>query len=101
MTASASTGNSNDNWRKTHFGFGEIETAEKASAVRGIFSSVAGNYDLMNDLMSGGIHRLWKAALIDWIMPRKGQAFLDVAGGTGDVANAIREAQGGAMLQEK
>ena len=80
---------------KTHFGFGEIETAEKASAVRGIFSSVAGNYDLMNDLMSGGIHRLWKAALIDWIMPRKGQAFLDVAGGTGDVANAIREAQGG------
>ena len=86
---------------KTHFGFGEIETAEKASAVRGIFSSVAGNYDLMNDLMSGGIHRLWKAALIDWIMPRKGQAFLDVAGGTGDVANAIREAQGGAMLQEK
>ena len=80
---------------KTHFGFGEIETAEKASAVRGIFSSVAGNYDLMNDLMSGGIHRLWKAALIDWIMPKPGQAFLDVAGGTGDVANAIREAQGG------
>ncbi|TNE37956.1 MAG: bifunctional demethylmenaquinone methyltransferase/2-methoxy-6-polyprenyl-1,4-benzoquinol methylase UbiE [Alphaproteobacteria bacterium] len=71
---------------QTHFGFRDVPKAEKASLVRGVFDSVAENYDLMNDLMSGGIHRLWKTAMIDWLMPRKGQHLLDVAGGTGDIA---------------
>lgn len=70
----------------THFGFREVPTDDKAGLVRGVFDSVAGNYDLMNDLMSGGVHRLWKSAMIDWLMPRKGQHLLDVAGGTGDIA---------------
>jgi demethylmenaquinone methyltransferase/2-methoxy-6-polyprenyl-1,4-benzoquinol methylase len=51
-----------------------------------VFSSVAGRYDLMNDLMSGGVHRLWKDAMMDWLAPRAGQRLLDVAGGTGDIA---------------
>ncbi|MGE4230138.1 MAG: class I SAM-dependent methyltransferase [Dongiaceae bacterium] len=57
--------------------------------MRGVFESVAGRYDLMNDLMSGGIHRLWKRTMVDWLRPRAGQLFLDVAGGTGDVAFRI------------
>jgi demethylmenaquinone methyltransferase / 2-methoxy-6-polyprenyl-1,4-benzoquinol methylase len=59
---------------------------EKAPLVRGIFDSVAERYDLMNDLMSGGIHRLWKAAMVAWLKPQPGQQLIDVAGGTGDVA---------------
>lgn len=58
----------------------------KAPIVRAVFDSVAGRYDLMNDLMSGGIHRLWKAEMVAWLNPRPGQRMLDVAGGTGDVA---------------
>jgi demethylmenaquinone methyltransferase/2-methoxy-6-polyprenyl-1,4-benzoquinol methylase len=71
---------------RTHFGFREVGAAEKPSLVRGVFQSVAGRYDLMNDLMSGGIHRLWKAALVDWLNPRPGLTLLDTAGGTGDIA---------------
>ena len=71
---------------KTWFGFRRVEAAEKPALVRGVFERVAGRYDLMNDLMSGGIHRLWKADLIDWLDPRPGQLLLDVAGGTGDIA---------------
>ena len=85
----------------THFGFNEIETDQKAAAVQTIFSSVAANYDLMNDLMSGGVHRIWKAALIDWIIPKAGELYLDVAGGTGDIANAIRHAQGAPNAEGK
>ncbi len=59
---------------------------EKVRLVRGVFDSVAARYDLMNDLMSGGIHRLWKAAMVAWIRPRPGQQLIDVAGGTGDIA---------------
>jgi demethylmenaquinone methyltransferase/2-methoxy-6-polyprenyl-1,4-benzoquinol methylase len=59
---------------------------EKAPVVRGVFDSVAPRYDLMNDLMSGGIHRLWKAAMVVSMKPRPGQRLLDVAGGTGDIA---------------
>ena len=59
---------------------------EKAPAVRAIFDRVAQRYDLMNDLMSGGIHRLWKAEMVAWLKPRPGQSLIDVAGGTGDVA---------------
>jgi demethylmenaquinone methyltransferase / 2-methoxy-6-polyprenyl-1,4-benzoquinol methylase len=58
----------------------------KASVVRGVFDSVAPRYDLMNDLMSGGVHRLWKAEMIAWMKPRPGQRLIDVGGGTGDVA---------------
>lgn len=66
------------------FGFRRVATKEHAALVRGVFDSVADRYDLMNDLMSGGVHRLWKRALIDRLRP--GTALIDVAGGTGDVA---------------
>ncbi|WOI56209.1 bifunctional demethylmenaquinone methyltransferase/2-methoxy-6-polyprenyl-1,4-benzoquinol methylase UbiE [Palleronia sp. LCG004] len=70
----------------THFGYQTVREAEKAGRVHGVFSSVASRYDVMNDVMSGGIHRLWKDAMMDWLAPRPGQRLLDVAGGTGDVA---------------
>ncbi len=72
--------------KTTHFGFREVEESRKAGMVHGVFSSVAGKYDLMNDLMSAGIHRIWKDAMMDWLAPRSGQLLLDVAGGTGDIA---------------
>jgi demethylmenaquinone methyltransferase/2-methoxy-6-polyprenyl-1,4-benzoquinol methylase len=71
---------------ETHFGFRTVQAAEKAGLVRGVFDSVASRYDLMNDLMSGGVHRLWKAAMVDWLAPRPHWHVLDVAGGTGDIA---------------
>ena len=70
----------------THFGFETVPEAEKAARVHGVFASVAGRYDLMNDAMSLGVHRLWKDAALDWLAPRPGMALLDVAGGTGDIA---------------
>ncbi len=70
----------------THFGYQTVREDEKAGRVRGVFSSVASRYDVMNDVMSAGIHRLWKDAMMDWLAPRPGQRLLDVAGGTGDVA---------------
>ncbi len=70
----------------THFGYETVPEAEKADRVRGVFSSVAARYDLMNDAMSLGVHRLWKDAMLDWLAPRRGTALLDVAGGTGDIA---------------
>jgi len=79
----------------THFGFRRVGEAEKASLVRDVFESVAPNYDLMNDLMSLGIHRHWKSALIDWLAPRSGMTLLDVGGGTGDIAFRFRERGGG------
>lgn len=72
--------------KTTHFGNREVPEAEKAGLVHGVFSSVASRYDVMNDLMSVGIHRLWKDAMMDWLAPRAGQRLLDVAGGTGDVS---------------
>ena len=80
--------------KRTHFGFQEVASADKASMVRGVFDSVAGRYDLMNDLMSGGVHRLWKASLIDQLRPRPGLHLLDVAGGTGDIAARFLSAGG-------
>jgi demethylmenaquinone methyltransferase/2-methoxy-6-polyprenyl-1,4-benzoquinol methylase len=68
------------------FGFRRVDPDEKAGLVGRVFSSVAGNYDLMNDLMSGGLHRLWKDTLVRRMHPKPGQTLLDVAGGTGDVA---------------
>ena len=70
----------------THFGFREVPIARKGELVGGVFDSVASRYDLMNDLMSAGIHRIWKSRLIDWLNPRPGLNLLDIAGGTGDVA---------------
>ena len=68
------------------FGFRRVALDEKPALVRGVFESVAGRYDLMNDLMSGGIHRLWKREMVHWLNPRPGSTVLDVAGGTGDIA---------------
>lgn len=68
------------------FGARRVPPEEKAPLVRAVFDSVAPRYDLMNDLMSGGIHRFWKAQMVDWLKPRPGQVLLDAAGGTGDVA---------------
>ena len=71
------------------FGFSDVAPDEKPVLVREIFSSVASRYDLMNDLMSGGVHRLWKDAFVDWLNPQPGMAVLDLAGGTGDIAFRI------------
>src|SRR5689334_24765639 len=71
---------------ETDFGYRRIPEAAKAPLVRAVFDSVAERYDLMNDLMSAGIHRLWKDEMVAWLNPRPGQRMLDVAGGTGDVA---------------
>jgi demethylmenaquinone methyltransferase/2-methoxy-6-polyprenyl-1,4-benzoquinol methylase len=70
----------------THFGNQTVPEDQKAGMVHGVFSRVASKYDLMNDLMSMGIHRVWKDAMMDWLAPHAGQRLLDVAGGTGDVA---------------
>jgi len=77
------------------FGFREVDPGEKAGMVRRVFDSVAPRYDLMNDLMSGGIHRLWKDELVRAVRPRPGEACVDVAGGTGDVAFRLLRAAGG------
>jgi demethylmenaquinone methyltransferase / 2-methoxy-6-polyprenyl-1,4-benzoquinol methylase len=74
------------NNEKTHFGFKQVPVTEKARHVANVFHSVAAKYDLMNDLMSGGIHRLWKQYTIEMSGVRAGQRVLDIAGGTGDLA---------------
>jgi len=73
----------------THFGFETVDAAEKARRVRGVFDSVAGKYDLMNDLLSGGLHRIWKAYTVQVADLRPGDRVLDIAGGTGDLARAF------------
>jgi len=76
-----------DNSEKTtHFGYQDVPEADKAGMVHGVFTNVASKYDIMNDVMSGGVHRIWKDAMMDWLAPRSGQRLLDVAGGTGDIA---------------
>ncbi len=72
--------------KTTHFGYREVAEDQKADLVKGVFSNVASKYDVMNDVMSVGVHRLWKDAMMDWLAPRTGQKLLDVAGGTGDIA---------------
>jgi len=74
---------------RTHFGFESVEEAHKAARVRGVFDSVAERYDLMNDLMSMGLHRAWKAYAVAVANVRAGQRVLDIAGGTGDLARAF------------
>ena len=78
----------------THFGYETVEEREKARRVADVFDSVASRYDLMNDLMSGGMHRLWKAFTIQRSGVREGSRVLDVAGGTGDLALAFAKKAG-------
>jgi len=78
----------------THFGFQSVDEKEKAQRVRGVFDSVASKYDVMNDLMSGGMHRLWKMFTIAQAAVRPGYKVLDIAGGTGDLAKAFARQAG-------
>lgn len=80
--------------KTTHFGFEEVAWGDKAKRVRGVFDSVAPRYDLMNDLMSGGLHRLWKEFTLSQTHLRPGQRALDVAGGTGDIARRMQKQVG-------
>jgi len=79
------TGNKNTE-ETTHFGFATINADDKAAMVRGVFDNVASRYDLMNDLMSMGVHRLWKSSFISALAPRPDMKLIDVGGGTGDIA---------------
>lgn len=88
MSTENKSGN-NPGGNKTHFGFREVAEEEKAGLVHNVFAHVASRYDVMNDLMSGGLHRVWKEAMIDWLAPPRNErvfAHIDVAGGTGDIA---------------
>jgi demethylmenaquinone methyltransferase/2-methoxy-6-polyprenyl-1,4-benzoquinol methylase len=85
----------------THFGYRDVDVADRQGLVNDVFSKVAKRYDIMNDLMSGGLHRLWKDAFIDWLAPPRGARgfdVLDVAGGTGDVAFRILDASPSARV---
>ncbi|CAG7856747.1 partial Ubiquinone/menaquinone biosynthesis C-methyltransferase UbiE, partial [biofilm metagenome] len=78
----------------THFGFKTVAAEDKAKLVRGVFDSVASNYDIMNDLMSMGIHRLWKRLAVQLSNVRKGEHVLDLAGGTGDLTTLFEQRVG-------
>ncbi len=80
--------------KTTHFGFEQVPESEKAGRVRGVFSSVASKYDVMNDLMSAGMHRLWKRFTVELANVRPGERVLDVAGGTADLSLAFAERAG-------
>ena len=83
---------------ETHFGFKRVDESEKAGKVRDVFASVAANYDLMNDLMSGGLHRLWKKFTVDLANVQPGEKVLDVASGTADLAKAFAKLAGSANV---
>jgi len=83
-----------DSDNTTHFGYQSVAAEDKASMVRGVFDSVASRYDVMNDLMSAGMHRLWKRFTIDQAAVRPGDVVLDLAGGTGDLARAFSKKVG-------
>lgn len=78
----------------THFGFQNVDEQEKAQRVRGVFDSVAPKYDVMNDLMSAGLHRVWKRYTLTVANPQPGQQVLDIAGGTGDLARTFAQRVG-------
>jgi len=80
--------------KTTHFGYQQVKEDDKAGMVAGVFHSVAARYDIMNDLMSGGIHRLWKRITIEMAGARAGQSILDVAGGTGDLSKRFSDIVG-------
>lgn len=82
---------SNPQKQSANFGFTRVDTDAKESMVRGVFSSVAGSYDIMNDLMSGGLHRLWKNDFVSRVHANANSAILDLAGGTGDIAMRLKE----------
>src|SRR5687768_15474283 len=82
----------------TDFGYQQVPLAEKAARVRAVFASVAGNYDLRNDLKSGAAHRIWKRFTLSQTGLRPGQRALDVAGGTGDLAAGMAEQVGASGL---
>ncbi len=82
----------------THFGYRTVPLDQKTGQVRELFAGVSSRYDLMNDLMSARLHRVWKTALIDWMAPRPGQEILDLAGGTGDIAFRILDRQPAARV---
>ena len=82
------------NDKTTHFGYEKVAAGDKADRVRDVFDSVASRYDIMNDLMSGGLHRLWKRYTINQANVRPGHAVLDLAGGTGDLARALADKAG-------
>lgn len=84
-----------DNPESTWFGFAKVAPDEKTAKVRDVFSSVAENYDVMNDLMSAGLHRLWKDHFVSKMRPRAGETILDIAGGTGDIAVRCAKATNG------
>lgn len=96
--AMSSPTDSNPSEATTHFGFRTVAEADKARLVRAVFDDVASRYDLMNDVMSGGVHRLWKDAMIDWLHPRKTMRLVDVGGGTGDIAFRFRDRGGGPVV---
>ena len=83
-----------DNPQPTHFGYQTVDEADKAHKVRGVFDSVASRYDLMNDLMSGGLHRLWKRFAVGQAALRPGMKVLDLATGSGDLARAMARRPG-------
>ena len=70
----------------TDFGFSRVRSKDKSNLVKNLFENVSPKYDLMNDFMSLGIHRVWKDFMLDWLAPKRGQRLIDVAGGTGDIA---------------
>ncbi|MEH6648742.1 MAG: bifunctional demethylmenaquinone methyltransferase/2-methoxy-6-polyprenyl-1,4-benzoquinol methylase UbiE [Motiliproteus sp.] len=84
----------NDNQDTTHFGYEQVNVADKEKRVADVFHSVAAKYDLMNDLMSMGVHRIWKAIAIEHSGVRKGQRVLDIAGGTGDLTQKFSKLVG-------
>jgi demethylmenaquinone methyltransferase/2-methoxy-6-polyprenyl-1,4-benzoquinol methylase len=79
----------NDDRSTTHFGYTQVPVGEKTARVRNVFDSVASRYDLMNDLMSAGVHRLWKSSFVGQLNPQPGMEIVDVAGGTGDIVRRI------------
>jgi len=87
-----------DSDRTTHFGNQTVPEHAKADMVQGVFSSVASKYDVMNDAMSFGVHRLWKEAMMDWLAPHGQLTLLDVAGGTGDIAFRVLKRAPGARV---
>jgi demethylmenaquinone methyltransferase / 2-methoxy-6-polyprenyl-1,4-benzoquinol methylase len=87
-----------DSTQKTHFGYQQVDENEKAAKVREVFKSVAPSYDIMNDLMSGGMHRIWKKFTVDLANVKSGEKVLDVASGSGDLAIAFAKAAGAANV---
>jgi demethylmenaquinone methyltransferase/2-methoxy-6-polyprenyl-1,4-benzoquinol methylase len=86
---------------KVSFGYEDVSRDEKSRRVKDVFASVASKYDLMNDLMSAGVHRVWKANMIAWLNPQPGETLIDVAGGTGDIARAFMARAGEVARRRK